>query len=296
MAIQQESRISRVSAVALSNISYNSISDLIAISDLSKDRRDATSRQHWFIVRGGGVAVINHQTFTLRAGDELTIPINAMYRLELLPDTEGFIFSGSDDFFRSRVAPALYTTEGALHDRYYKPLVCRRLPGDSMNATRQRIAEEITRAATHFGMGCDAAVMGYIFVLMTNRNLPNEPENQDNTKLNLVFTDLLYQFQVLVEKHYLEHLSINDYSVMLGVTRVKLIETCKQLLDKTPIEIIHDRIVVEAKHQLLTVSKRVNEVAYALGFDDSAYFSRFFKNRTRESPSDYRQKYIIDKL
>lgn len=296
MGIQQESRINSLSAVSLSNIGWHRIGDLIATTDLSKDQRDEINRQHWFIVSGGGVAVINHQVFTLSAGDELSIPVNAMYRLELEPDSEGFVFSGSDHFFRSRVAPALYTTEGALHDRYYKPLVCNRLPGDGMAVTRQRIAQEIARATVHFGMGCDAAVMGYIFVLITNRNLPNEPENQDNSKLNLVFTDLLYQFQVLVEKHYLDHLAINDYSEKLGVTRVKLIETCKQLVDKTPIEILHDRLIVEAKHQLLMVNKRVSEVAHALGFDDSAYFSRFFKNRTGESPSDYRLKHLSDKL
>jgi AraC-like DNA-binding protein len=45
---------------------------------------------------------------------------------------------------------------------------------------------------------------------------------------------------------------------------------------------------LEAKRQLCYTSQSIKEIAYDLGFEDSAYFSRFFKKSTQVSPIDYR--------
>ena len=53
-------------------------------------------------------------------------------------------------------------------------------------------------------------------------------------------------------------------------------------------QLVHARIVLEAKRQLRYTSVAVSEIAYALGFDDPAYFTRFFSRRTGLSPRAFR--------
>ena len=45
---------------------------------------------------------------------------------------------------------------------------------------------------------------------------------------------------------------------------------------------------MEAKRQLHYTSSPVSEIAYALGFEDPAYFTRFFSRLTGESPRAFR--------
>jgi AraC family transcriptional activator of pobA len=55
-------------------------------------------------------------------------------------------------------------------------------------------------------------------------------------------------------------------------------------------QMVHARILLEAKRQLCYTSNSVSEIAYALGFDDPAYFTRFFSQRTGTSPRTFRRR------
>ena len=52
---------------------------------------------------------------------------------------------------------------------------------------------------------------------------------------------------------------------------------------------VHDRLVLEAKRQLAFSNRNVKEICYELGFEDPAYFSRFFRNHTGTSPHEFRE-------
>jgi AraC family transcriptional activator of pobA len=51
---------------------------------------------------------------------------------------------------------------------------------------------------------------------------------------------------------------------------------------------VHERIILEAKRYLGFTAMPVSQIAFALGFADPAYFSRFFRDRVGMSPSVYR--------
>ena len=54
------------------------------------------------------------------------------------------------------------------------------------------------------------------------------------------------------------------------------------------LDLIAERIVIEAKSELYLTNKPVKTIAYELGYDDEYYFSRFFKNNANVSPQTYR--------
>ena len=80
-----------------------------------------------------------------------------------------------------------------------------------------------------------------------------------------------------------------DYAKLLNVTVKTLNRMAKQHLEKTVGDMIAERIISQAKHELYLSDKPIKQIAVELGFDDVAYFSRFFKVHTDQSPDLYRK-------
>jgi AraC family transcriptional regulator, transcriptional activator of pobA len=64
---------------------------------------------------------------------------------------------------------------------------------------------------------------------------------------------------------------------------------CRQASEKSALELIHDRLLLEAKRNLVYTSMNISEVSYAVGFADPAYFTRFFKRLAGMSPKEFRE-------
>jgi len=92
-----------------------------------------------------------------------------------------------------------------------------------------------------------------------------------------------------VEQHYHHKHRPADYALLLNTTVKTLNRTAKQQLAKTVGEMISDRIITQAKHELYLSDKPVKQLALELGFHDVAYFSRFFKLQIGVSPDIYRK-------
>ena len=92
-----------------------------------------------------------------------------------------------------------------------------------------------------------------------------------------------------VEEHFLHKHRPADYAKLLNVTVKTLNRMAKQHLGKTVGDMISERIITQAKHELYLSDKPIKQIAIELGFHDVAYFSRFFKLRTTVSPDMYRK-------
>jgi AraC-like DNA-binding protein len=62
----------------------------------------------------------------------------------------------------------------------------------------------------------------------------------------------------------------------------------KQQLGKNPQDIIQNFLITEAKKLLQQEQKSIKEISLSLGFEYPNHFSRFFKNKTGSTPSDFR--------
>jgi AraC family transcriptional activator of pobA len=104
--------------------------------------------------------------------------------------------------------------------------------------------------------------------------------------------DVVREFHYLVEQHFKTKHSVKEYADLLNKVTKTLANIFSQVSEKSPLQIIHERKVLEAKRMLRYTDKPVKEIAYELGFEDIQTFSRFFKKMENTSPSDFKKSLL----
>lgn len=102
--------------------------------------------------------------------------------------------------------------------------------------------------------------------------------------------EILSRFRRLLEERYQQHLRVSEYAKLLGMTPDRLHALCSRELKRSPSELIQQRVVKEAATRLEAGTVAVKQIAFALGFKDTAYFSRFFRKHTGEAPGVWRRR------
>ncbi len=97
---------------------------------------------------------------------------------------------------------------------------------------------------------------------------------------------ILFAFQQILENQFLENHQVAKYAAALNTTEKKLAAVTRNLLGLSPLQVIHNRILLEAKRMLLFQEIAHKEIAFQLGFDSPASFSLFIKNKTGFTPSE----------
>ncbi|MFS1909111.1 helix-turn-helix domain-containing protein [Vibrio lentus] len=94
----------------------------------------------------------------------------------------------------------------------------------------------------------------------------------------------------LIEQHYTTHKHCEFYAQALSITNKRINEIVKAERGKTVTQLIHDRTILEANRELIFSTKTIKTIAFELGFEDPAYFSRFYRGQMKESPAKFRAR------
>lgn len=100
--------------------------------------------------------------------------------------------------------------------------------------------------------------------------------------------EIVTGYRTTLEEHFRTEKTLSFYADSLGVSPQRLNAACKARAGHTASEMLHERIIVEAKRCLFYTEMTVAEIGHSIGYDDPAYFNRFFSHRVGVPPGGYR--------
>ncbi|MGY0487545.1 helix-turn-helix domain-containing protein [Streptomyces sp. WG-D5] len=96
------------------------------------------------------------------------------------------------------------------------------------------------------------------------------------------------RFRTAVEQGFTTNHSVSAYADELGYSRRTLVRAVRAATGLTPKAFIDRRVVLEAKRMLAHTELPVGRIGVAVGFADSANFSKFFQQHVGVSPAGFR--------
>lgn len=238
-----------------------------------------------FVLRGRGVVLAEGTRAQYRPPALVLIPAGSVHGFEFEPGTTGHVISISDELLRE-----LVQHEAGIGSLFNRPATMEfraaALRGTDLTHSVRMLAREFQRSDS----GHQLAMQGWLEVLLANvlrlnRELPDEADALTGRRRKLVS-----RFSELVERRFRDNQPVPEYAAALNVSESQLRNACLALTGQSPVQLVHARVLLEAKRQLHYTDSPVSEIAYALGFDDPAYFTRFFTRRAGISPRAFRKR------
>ncbi|WP_321339484.1 helix-turn-helix domain-containing protein [Breoghania sp.] len=242
---------------------------------------------HILVIRSGtGTIRIEDRETAFRGPAVLCMPATVVHGFEFEKSIDGHITTFSGDVIaasgdasaplRERLAllfadPVLLLSYGAAFDA-----ICGHVDA---------LADELTLARDGHQLAMHARLS--LLIVEVARARASDP--RQHFTASSFMDETITALRDLIEDNFREMRKITEYSDRLGMTAERLNEHCKRITGVTVGHLIRQRLVVEAKRQLLFTEKPISQIAYDLVFADPAHFSRFFRTQTGMSPQEFRK-------
>lgn len=252
---------------------------LVAIQQLAKGGRWRVEAMRaysepvllWF-TRGQGRITIGGVTRGYGSHNAIFIPPGKMHGFELTAQSSGTaLFFGGDH--------GLELPQEPMHLRIRDVRPQAELSAIIENIQREYESDRPgkNRAARHH--------LGLLSVWLEREaeTFADEQPRQDAARrLARAYADLL-------EKDFRNGKTIAEFAKDLGVTPTHLTRVCNKTCGRSASDLLHDRLIFEARKLLAETRTPVQEVAEILGFRSPAYFTRAFQQRTGKTPTAFRK-------
>ncbi len=234
-------------------------------------------------VGGGGELRADSLIQNFRAPTLVTVPPGVVHGYRFQPGTEGWVVTLSDSFASEILGP---------RDAEIGPVMteARLLPLETDDATTQTLQAQFAAIAEEFRnpmLGSLAAIAAHLRLIFVAQARLRQADRQAALTRD-ADAALFARFRTLVENHYRDHRPVSAYAEDLAVTEKRLTAACRRVVETAPLDVIHARLLIEAKRNLLYTSMTIAEAGYALGFRDPAYFTRFFTRRAGMAPRQFK--------
>lgn len=248
-----------------------------------KPHRHGRFFQFLHITRGPAEAVIEGRNTAPSTPAVITVPPRVVHGFRFAPEVEGHVLTLPIE----RLERLLDATPGA-RDLVVQPRV---LPLIRGSADAASIAGQVAALAVEFtGSGAwrSPLIEAHMtaLLLLVARLVAADTARAPGSPLGR----RALAFRALVDRHFRQRLPVAYYAARLGTSQTHLNRVCRSAFQDSALGVIDRRVVLEATRDLTFTVLSVKEIATSLGFDDPAYFSRFFTKRVGVSPTRFRQR------
>ena len=239
--------------------------------------RHARLHQILLIESGGGQATLEGRVHALRPMRVINVPVGHVHGFSFKPGTQGWVLTVAAEMLDEVLTPSEDLRRVLAHST-----VVRGTP--QMRAAMQQIFAEF--AGRDFARAHILRALSGVLIGLVARELAATGKTTGGT----MKSDLFRRFEALLEQHFLQHWTVSDYAAALSITSTHLSRLTRAATGHSASYLILDRVIREARRNLVYTNLPVSTIAYALGFNDPAYFSRLFSGAAGLSPRSFRDK------
>lgn len=227
----------------------------------------------WF-QKGSGTHYVDFNQYAIAPGTIFFISPGQIHSFDTKHDQEGYVLKICAELFDDFVSLSCVTVQ----DKDSAALEM------LIGAMQEELKKEDSighREALH--------ALVKLFVIMVRRSYAGMNPSAPNP--HRVSYKAFLNFRKLIEENYCRLHTVKDYASLLNVSSKTLTLYVNECSKYSPLELINNRIILEAKRLLRYSVLSVKEIAFRLGFEDPSYFAKFFKRLVKQSPADYRESF-----
>ena len=237
-----------------------------------------------YLESGEVTVTLDARPQTLTAPHMVLVPQGVVHEFLFRPESEGYIRTLTDALlhdFAQRAGFALYTAASTL------------VPGtteDDQQAITclHSLNREYRRPHSPQRGPMLEALLMVLLVWISRRQRASDSAvaRQDPGSQHLA------HYAKLIEDNHAAQHRVTWYAQRIGVTAAHLNAIARDLTGRTASQMISDRLLLQARRELIYTPRTIAVIAESLGFVDTSYFARFFKRLDGASPKDFRQSVL----
>ena len=239
-----------------------------------------------FVTAGQGIHTVDFHAYQIQPQTLIIISKNQVNQFDPALRLKGYIILITEAFIHR----ALFDLEGTLTRMLFDPITthayCLR-DATSIYAHLERLIEEYRREHN------DPEQMPILtrelgLLLLNAERLRKEQVSVEDQLAES--SPRLIAFRQLIQLHVADHWTAQQYADALGFSKKTLGTLTRKYLNRSPKEVIDQRLLLEIKRLLAHTGTSVKEIAIQLGFEDPSNMSKFFKRMQGNTPKAFRQQ------
>lgn len=253
--------------------------------DIRPHKHDAFI-QILYLTQGGGDVLINDARYQVSSPALILIPSQNVHGFQFTPTIDGPVVTAAQKSLESMAAVVMPELVSVLR----KPVVLHLDESSRHAEALMPLFLGIEREWRVHAVGQVAAGMSLVMALLVQvARLSNvlEPAPMANNSRK---AQQIEKFRALVDSHFRERRPIEDYANEMGLTAGHLTRLCREVLNVSSQDVVNARILHEAQRELVYSSDGIKQIAHWVGFEDEAYFTRFFRKHMGLTPSEFREQ------
>ena len=238
------------------------------------------------IERGGGEMIFEAASIAFEAPCAILVPATIAHGFRFRPTvTDGWVITFTED-----VAAAMGDQRGEALARLKALAAAPVVPlGDAECERLRKLAGELQEEAFLARAGFRIAMRGLLALIAVEvaRLAAGRARATEGLALEPTGTTV-EALRKLVEEHFHKERQLAFYAGKLAMTVDRLNDHVRRATGVTAGHLIRQRVLTEAKRQLVFTSQPIHEIAYDLAFSDPSHFARFFRKQTGTTPHEFR--------
>jgi AraC family transcriptional activator of pobA len=236
-----------------------------------------------FVRSGRGTMTVETDQQPFVSPCVLIVPVNTVHGFKYDIDTDGWVLTMAQPYLHQ-----LLEQHPDLRDLLTQPRILAMSPQDEetedIRSALLRIDRELDGRAPGNVIAAEACLLTLLVAI-----LRRSEQSTSLKQSNAAHASIVREFRDLLDRRYREGWSLTQFALELKVPLSLLRNACLAVDGQPPSALLHERIIVEAKRNLVYSDMTIAQIAYWLGFQDPAYFTRFFTRMCKESPTRYRE-------